>query len=61
MNNKEDVGRAVCIFIIVVVLGIIFRACDAVDERREARRHTKPAETVRVWVIDHYIDFEKVR
>lgn len=61
MNNNQDIGKAVCIFIIVVVLGIIFRACDAIDERREARRHTKSAETVRVWVIDHYIDFEKVR
>lgn len=62
MNNNEDIGRAVCVLLLVIILGIIFKACDTIDERREARRNTKPAETVRIEVRPgHYIDFEKVR
>lgn len=58
MNDNQDIGKAVCVFIIVVVLGIIFKACDKIDERKD----TEPTETVRIEVRPgHYIDFPKVR
>ena len=58
MNNNEDVGRAVCVLFLVIILGIIFKACDRIDERKD----TELTETVRIEVRPgHYIDFPKVR
>jgi hypothetical protein len=30
-------------------------------EAKKAAKNTKPKETVRIWVIDHYIEFDKLR
>ena len=58
MYNNEDAGRAVCGFIVVIILGIIFKACVRIDERKD----TGPTETVRIEARPgHYIDFPKVR
>lgn len=58
MNNNEDVSKAICVLLLVIILGIIFKACGRIDKRKDIG----PTETVRIEVRPgHYIDFPKVR
>jgi len=60
MNNNNDLAKSICVLVFVCLVGIIFKACDTM-EAKKAAKNTKPKETVRIWVIDHYIEFDKLR
>lgn len=59
MKNNDELAKTIMIFVAFVLLCLIMTCCDKKDNRSDKDR--KPRETVRVWVIDHYVDFEKIR
>ena len=58
-NNKEDIVKLIGLVILGLILGVILSCYEKKNNRSDKDSH--PKETVRVWVVDHYIDFDKIR
>lgn len=59
MNNIEDIVKLISLVILGLILCAILSCCEKKDNR--SGKDSRPKETVRVWVVDHYIDFDKIR
>ena len=58
MKNNDELAKTIMIFVAFVVLCLIMACCDKKDN---GTKNTRPTETVRVKVVDKYIDFPKLR
>ena len=58
-NNKEDIVKLIGLVILGLIFCAILSCCEKKDNRSD--KDSRPKETVRVWVVDHYIDFDKIR
>ena len=58
-NNRDDIVKLIGLVILGLIFGAILSCCEKKDNRSD--KDNRPKETVRVWVVDHYIDFDKIR